>query len=300
MIFDIKLTVFILLLPLFVFFSKINMTLKDFPLESLLPENVEGWEPDKNDKYFNSENLYEHINGGAELYISYGFRKAISRTYLSDGKLEINVDIFDMADPKNAFGVFTHTRDSIDNTFGQGCKIYIDAVIFWKGRFYVSVMCFDESESSRQAILKMAAYISENIPQTGDLPAILSYLPEKELIEESILYFHHHAWQNAFYYLSDENIFNITDQTDAVLAKYGDKENRHYLLLIMYPNEEESKQALKHFRISYLENELASVIQTEDDRWLGAEQNGAFVIAVFHANSKKEVGKFMLEVSKRL
>ena len=39
------------------------------------------------------------------------------------------------------------------------------------------------------------------------------------MIEESILYFHHHAWQNAFYYLSDENILNITRSSDEKYIK---------------------------------------------------------------------------------
>ena len=52
-------------------------------MEQFLPDNVAGWinkEPDNN---YNPSNLYNYINGGAELFISYGFTNAVSRQFVS-------------------------------------------------------------------------------------------------------------------------------------------------------------------------------------------------------------------------
>ncbi|MEE9464267.1 MAG: DUF6599 family protein, partial [Candidatus Neomarinimicrobiota bacterium] len=84
-------------------------------LAQLMPGTVEDWQTGRADKIYNRENLYEYINGGAELYLSYGFLQMISRTYTKSGKPDIVVDIFDMGSSRNAFGVFSHSREAIES-----------------------------------------------------------------------------------------------------------------------------------------------------------------------------------------
>jgi len=108
---------------IFVFFLLNNfsyMNLNASVLDKLLPDSTEGWKPSDKDRYYNPETLYNYINGGAELYISYGFREVISRTYSKSGQPNLTVEIFDMVEAKNAFGVFCHVREGIDYSYGQG------------------------------------------------------------------------------------------------------------------------------------------------------------------------------------
>ena len=44
----------------------------------LLPERIGSWTIDT-EAVYTPENLYDYINGGAELYISYGFKKVYTR-----------------------------------------------------------------------------------------------------------------------------------------------------------------------------------------------------------------------------
>ena len=135
----------------------------------------------------------------------------------------------------------------------------------------------------------MAKHISGSIKSDGPLPGILSKLPKEGLLEESILYFNHHAWQNAFYYLGDDNFLFINKETDAVLAKYGKAENQQYLMLIQYPDKKKASLALENFRNDYLENSDREILLLEDGYWMGTGQKGSFVMLVFHGNSKKQV-----------
>ena len=267
----------------------IHMSAQQNQFSQYLPTNVDGWSRVGSDKKYNEENLYEHINGGAELFISYGFNEAISRTYSKGGEAEISVDIYDMIESKNAFGIFSHSREGIDSAFGQGCQIYEDAVLFWKDRYYVAISCFKCFDNTQDVLLEMARHISSSIDIDGSLPGILSKLPKHELLEESILYFNHHAWQNAFYYLGDDNFLNITKETDAVLAKYSDAENLQYLMLIQYSDDQKASLALENFRTDYLEDSDKQIMLLEDGFWLGTAKKGSFVMLVFHGNSKKQV-----------
>ncbi len=269
-------------------------------LSSLLPSETDGWKISGQDKMHNEENLYEHINGGAELFISYGFNAALTRVYTKGGEAEISVDIFDMKEPKNAFGVFSHSREGIDNSIGQGCQIYEDAVLFWKNKYYVSISSFKSLENTQPVLIKMANYISETIGSDGSLPEVLSKLPGDELIEQSVLYFNHYAWQNAFYYLGDDNYLNITKDTDAVLAKYGKGNKQRYLMMIRYPDKRQAEQALKNFRKEYLENGDKDILRLEDDYWAGTAEKGKYVMVVLHANSEQEVRDLLKSAKKSL
>jgi len=146
----------------------------------------------------------------------------------------------------------------------------------------------------------MANYISETIGSDGSLPEVLSKLPGDELIEQSVLYFNHYAWQNAFYYLGDDNYLNITKDTDAVLAKYGKGNKQRYLMMIRYPDKRQAEQALKNFRKEYLENGDKDILRLEDDYWAGTAEKGKYVMVVLHANSEQEVRDLLNSAQKLL
>ena len=98
-----------------------------------------GWKPYR----YVSENLYEHINGGADYFIAYGFVALTGINYapVSGGMDSVTVDIYDMGDKLNAFGVFQPRRDSQASSLniGTGSCGYDEYVAFHKDRYYVEI-----------------------------------------------------------------------------------------------------------------------------------------------------------------
>jgi len=86
-------------------------------LAALLPGAVGDWRVTEPDQTYDRENLYTYIDGGAELYLSYGFKKVVNRKYSNPGQPRIVLDLFDMGTSQNAFGVFAHSRETVDSTF---------------------------------------------------------------------------------------------------------------------------------------------------------------------------------------
>ncbi|MCF8223891.1 MAG: hypothetical protein K9J25_12180 [Bacteroidales bacterium] len=277
--------------------SAMNVSAQD--LNALLPDEINGYKPSGKDTYYNQENLFNYINGGAELFISYNFDKVISRTYTLKGETKIVAEIFDMVEAKNAFGVFSHDRESLDTTYGQGSEIYPDAIIFWKDRYYISILASGETNTSKTSIHDLAAGIDKLITTEGKLPAIIAHVPRKDLVPESIFYFHHYVWLNAFYYIAGENILNIDDNTDAVLAKYGKPSSRYYLLLAEYKTQENADKAYRSFINNYAP-ELGSnkAIQTEDGKWMGFSQHCKILVGVFNAPAKEQVTGLLEKIIK--
>ena len=268
-------------------------------LSALLPDKLEGWTIEGTDKIYGPNDLYEYIDGGAELYLSYDFKKVINRIYMAPDQPDILVDVFDMGSSRNAYGVFSHARETEDITFGQGSQYTSGLLLFWKDRFFISIMTIPETEVSKKAVFRIAEHIDKAIPNKGPLPDILSLLPTESLDRGSIRYFYHYIWLNSFYYIADKNILHIDKESDAVLAKYGNIGERHLLLLVKYHDNKKAESAYDDFIKAYLP-ELSNqpAVRIEDGTWTACRRMGKYIVAVFNAQEKK-ITKSLIESVER-
>lgn len=252
-----------------------------------IPDEINGWEAIDDWKKYTKDNLYDYIDGGAELYISYNFKDAYSRVYSNENQPDLRIEIFDMSEPKNAFGVFSLSSERNDSLIGQGSQYIEGSMIFWKSRYFISIMAINETEDSKNLIFNLAKIIGKNIIGEGEIPAIVKLLPEYNLKKESIIYFHNHVWQNTYYFLSSDNIFNIDSNCNAALATY--EQNNFYcnIIVIDYPDRETAQAAHFKFTIDFFnETDNENIIQLEDGKWLLAELTKNHLIIVFNSRSK--------------
>ncbi len=264
-------------------------------LFGLLPDSVPGWTVTGEYSY-SPETLYEYIDGGAELYLSYGFRGMINRVYTGGEQPDIVLDLFDMGDPENAFGIFAHSREEIDSSFGQGSQYTGGLLVFWKDRYYISILASPETAASKKAVFHLAHQIEQKIPTIGKLPQILNYLPAKNLRQETIRCFTHPTWINSFFFIATENIFHIGKTSPAALARYP---GQGTLLVIMYVQPENAQQALKDFKKFFLlESSPDKVVQIEDGSWIGGQVKGRVFNAVFQGESQSAVKALLEQVSR--
>ncbi len=269
-------------------------------LGRLLPPAPGPWRIIETDQRFGRENLYNYIDGGAELYLSYGFQEMVNRTYSAAGQPDIILDIFDMGSSRDAFGVFSQARETVASSFGQGSQYTAGLLLFWKDRYYVSILASPETAESEAAVFRLARTIDKSIPARGPLPRILQRLPEKNLIRASIRYFHHYIWLNSFYFISDRNLLHIAPDTDAVLAKYETVPRRSLLLLIGYPTEQRADSAFCEFKSAYLPDiGTAPAQQMTDHTWTAARRDGKLVRIVFNAPAEETALKLLSAVKVR-
>ena len=215
-----------------------------------LPSRVMGWKKSAQRAGYNSKTLYKYINGGAELYISYDFKELAAFTYRKSGNEEVKVDIFDMGTSASAYGVFSHCKEGVDRFVAEGVESeYASGLLtFWKGRYYVSILAYPETEEKRAVVQKLGRHIAGLIGEESKKPAILGLLPQQNLLPQTPRYFRHYIWLNSHFFISNENILNIDKNTEAVLAKYtfGEKGGKAViLLLVTYPDENEAKSCCK-------------------------------------------------------
>lgn len=265
--------------------------------QSVLPREIDGWGRQERVKVFHKDNLFDYIDGGAELYLSYGFRSLIACQYRRQGRTDITVDIFHMANSYNAFGVFSHSRETLEKDVGRDSEYAGGLLTFWKGHYYVSILSYPESDDSRKIIMEVGKLIASTIKEDGAYPPILAHLPSGGLVPESVRYFRHYVWINSHYFISTENILRFGKDTEAVLAKYRQGESSYFVLMVQYGGRQESRRAFAHFMAQYLPDaDAGGMKKLEDNKWTGAGQIGRYVAAVFNAADRSTVAAVLKSI----
>lgn len=97
---------------------------------------------------FGPETLSEKIDGKAELYLSAGFQQMLCQRFVksNDTASWMEVFVYDMADLRNAFSVYSSQRraDAQDAPFTQFAYHSQNALFFVHGRFYVEIIASNQ------------------------------------------------------------------------------------------------------------------------------------------------------------
>jgi hypothetical protein len=249
------------------------------------PSAVRGWALAPAGENYTPENLYLYIDGASELYISFGFTGLITRKYEKAGQPGIVVDFFDMGSPADAFGIFAHSQERPEKEIGQDSE-YLDGLLrFWKGRFYVSLLCDHETPESRAAVMELGRILSGSITAKGERPVILDMLPGPGLLPSTIRYFHHHAWQNTYTFISAANILDIGPGREAVLAKYELGGQRPVVLLVLYPEASAAEQAFVSLKNKFnFQDRGGEAVKLQDGKYFAVGLEKTVVAAVWDGN----------------
>lgn len=130
---------------------------------------------------FNTDSLYEYMNGNSEGYFLYGFKQMRGIT-CAKGDLKVVVDVSEFLEPELAYGMFTGNLDprKPQTKIGAGGQALPTKAVFAKDRFYAELSA--ESSADQSALLVDAARrLDELIPGTAAPPAELNWFPKENL-----------------------------------------------------------------------------------------------------------------------
>jgi hypothetical protein len=159
--------------------------------KTLLPKDSEipGWHMIDKPYGYSPEDLWKYINGEAEFYVAYGFVSLMGANYGSR-TYSIGVDIFDMGEKLNAFGVFQSRRGNEPSLLKMGAASFgaEGYLVFYKDRYYVEVLSFGEREKGDTGHVTVARKVAEKIKGDISPPHELFYLPHSGRIGGSERY----------------------------------------------------------------------------------------------------------------
>jgi len=215
------------------------------------PERVGDWTAEGVTETYDTETIYDYIDGHAEVYLAYGMRRCLSQRYLApDGKGEIVVDLFEMASPADAFGVFSHDRAGDEIAVGQGGVYRHGWLSFWEGSWNGSIYASTDGEDAEHAVIAIGEAVSKELPGGGEVPTLVNRLPQQGLDPASVCFLRSVQILNAHVWVGSDNLFELGPETEAVVGAYDLDGLAIHLLVIRYPDDASAARAEARVRDS--------------------------------------------------
>lgn len=249
---------------------------------------------------YDCETVFDYLNGGAEIYLTYDFQGVLARRYVHPDGPEILFDVFDMGKPEDAYGIFSHEQESGGKEFGQGSEYTPGLLRFWKNRFFVSVTATRLTEEATAAITGLGRSAADAITGEGKKPDILRFLPTEGLVENRVRYFHSFMALRQHYSLGWKDMLHMDHNVRGVLAEYLRARGDSTLLVVEYPDEATAAKGEEGFYSRYGPAKKTGAFQREEGKiWTLVTRAGPLLVIVLEAPVSDEARRLADGVMKR-
>jgi hypothetical protein len=228
---------------------------------------------------YTGKNLYKNVIGEEpELYHSYGFIGQANIEYQTprfSSRPLIFVEIFDMGNLENAFGIYSFSRYPKDKFEWVGSRAYIssDTLGFWKGKYFIRIREYEFATGIRAGMFDLAKAIASRIKDRPAKPHILKLLPQKGRMPNSEKYFFSNSALRKIYRFLPKDGLQLSTNAVGIAASYphgsAPKEwlDMMIVFVIRYPRESEAKVAYEAYRAHLLTHAITTqpieTIETE-------------------------------------
>ena len=152
------------------------------------PDQLPGWTRSPKITIIGPSSLWEHINGAAEQYLAFQFQDLATATYTRTAGGTATVEIYRMADPVHAYGIYAQELSPTATRVAVGVegRAGRNSVKFWSGDFYVNVLAPSGSDATQADVLALATAVAAGLGAPGKPPAQIAWFPPVGLVADSI------------------------------------------------------------------------------------------------------------------
>ncbi len=206
-----------------------------------------GWVKSDSLRHFPKEDLFNHINGGAELFQEFGFIDLFVQSY-QNGENEIVLEAYQMESPEAALGIYLmkcgkETPIEGITARNSGSKYQVISV---KGNYFIQINSFSGDETLMPALVTLAQGTLVNIPQGREVQ-LLKNLPEENLIPGSELIIRGMYGLQPIYTFGDGDILRLKGKTFGVVGNYlGSNDSEYTKLIFLYSDNSSAKFAFEN------------------------------------------------------
>ena len=146
--------------------------------ESLFPP-IPKWQITQNDPVYQANNLWDIIDGAADLYLEYGFVDLHIARYLSTDSIEIKAELYRHASERDAFGMYSQERDTGYNFIPLGVQGYLQQGVlnFLTGSYYIKLSTYQMGSNAQDAMLAIGKGLVKHLKQNNTMPALYRVFP---------------------------------------------------------------------------------------------------------------------------
>lgn len=208
-----------------------------------------GWEIAEPDQHFPGSALFDHIDGGAEIFLEFGFRELVIRKYAKGGD-ELGLEIYEMDTPESALGIYlmkagreTPVPNLDARNTGETAQI-----MMLRGRFLIYINNFRGGEACLPVMKELARAVLKWIPEQAAVD-IRERLPGNGLLPDSGVLFRGPVGLQAVYYLGEGDILSQNREIFGAAGTYSGRDgSRFTIILIDYPEGNRAAEAFRSLR----------------------------------------------------
>jgi len=251
---------------------------------------AKGWTPAGEPMFFHGDNLFEHINGGADIYYEYGFVSLITQKYEKEDK-GVSIEIYCMDDPSAAFGIYSYNRHPTLSPIevGSDGTIHSKGLFFWQDKFYADVRQLGSAAILSEEFTALAKTIEHKIGTKAERPAIMDLLPDKNMLPRSEVYAQSRLAIENQVYIANKDLFRLEKGDAATIARYRISQPEFSVIVAEYGNEDACTGAFTRFKEHFLGSESTRekefVASAMAPRHYGVRKEGARLVIVANADS---------------
>ncbi len=208
-----------------------------------------GWKKSDPLRTFISEDLFNHIDGGAELFLEFGFSQLFVQSY-SDGTSELTASVYRMNDATAALGVYLMKMGKetpFPEIAARNSSEAVQSAIL-KGRYFIQVDNFGDSPAPRSAAVALANAVLALVPDEAPGP-VLDRLPVEGRVPGSERLIRGQVGLQPYYTFGEGDVLLLNGEVFAALAEYRTSGGAEYTrLMIAYPDAAAASAALENVR----------------------------------------------------
>jgi hypothetical protein len=197
-----------------------------------------GWTTNGAPRTFIKADLFNHIDGGAELFLEFGFERVSVQRYAKD-KAEIGLEAYEMASPEAALGIYLMKCGDETPIPGVPARNSSEAAQFTilKGSYFVLINNPEGDKGLVPAMTALAAAFLAPIPAPAPDPLLWEPLPKEKRFGGSERLLRGPIGLQPFFTFGEGDILGLGGKIFGVLANYdeggGQASTR---LFIVYPD----------------------------------------------------------------
>jgi hypothetical protein len=213
------------------------------------PRNGPGpeWSESGRARQFVGADLFNHIDGGAELFLELGFNQLTVRRF-TDGKATLAQEVYEMKDPTAARGIYLRFRGKglpVTGVHGRNVGGRYQ-IIAQKDRYFVQLTSASGDERLVPAMSDLVNNALASIPNDGNV-ALLDLLPAEGLVPNSeAIVCGPYSLQSVFT-LGEGDILDLNGERCGIAGDYETEQDGGFTrMIVAYGRPEIASAALQH------------------------------------------------------
>jgi hypothetical protein len=236
----------------------------DNQLSDPFPE-IENFEKEDSTEIFNSENLFDYINGAADLYLKYEFEELYLKRYKGASNKSIKIEIYEHSSQKTAFGIYSNERPQFSNFIDIGYEGYIEEgiLIFYIDRYYVKILGYDINDYEK-LFYGIGSKVAAKL-KTGETEIdFFAYFPKEGRVNNSEKYIH-------------KNFLGYESLEGALTAEYEINGDYFELFMIEMDSENECRRMIDQYLSAV---NLSPSVSAADSMEIADPYNGVLIFNI--------------------